>query len=91
MNTVRDRVVKILAYELEVEPHILTDDTELAKLGLDSLSFLEMIAEFKDEFNLSVSTHEISEYLRAHPITTVGRLIQYVEEMLSVPCVRGEA
>jgi len=82
MDTIRERVLNILISELDIEPDSLGDDTELAGLGLDSLSFLEMIAQFKDEFALGLSIHEISEYLRAHPIKTVGRLVRFVEEMI---------
>jgi acyl carrier protein len=82
MKDIRKRITRIIATELEISPNDIDDNTQLIDLGLDSLSFLEMIAEFKDEFNVTVSIHELSHYLKEHPIRTVGMLVRYVEELL---------
>jgi acyl carrier protein len=82
MSTIGQTIKNLLAAELDLPVSQIQDDATLIDLGLDSLSFLEMIAEFKDQFSIAISLNELSEHLKEHPIRTVGRLIQYVEELL---------
>jgi len=82
MSTIGQTIKNLLAAELDLPVSQIQDDAKLIDLGLDSLSFLEMIAEFKDQFSIAISINELSEHLKEHPIRTVGRLIQYVEELL---------
>ncbi|MBI3815349.1 MAG: acyl carrier protein [Nitrospinae bacterium] len=82
MENIGERIKTILADEIEVDINNIHDDSKLVDLGVDSLTFLEMVAEFKDEFNVNISINEISEYLKDHPIRTAGELIKYVEEVI---------
>lgn len=83
MENISDRIKTILADELEVDVSDIYDDAKLVDLGLDSLTFLELIAEFKEEFNINIAVNEISEYLKDNPIHTVGELTGYLQKVLS--------
>ena len=69
VEAVRAVVVPRLAAALGVDPALVTDDLELATLGLSSLEVMELVYDAEDELD----TVFVEEHLA--DATTVGRLI----------------
>ena len=70
-----ERVKKVAVAQLNVNADEVTMDASFTKdLGADSLDTVELIMEFKQEFNISIPDEQ------AETITTVGQAIGYLEE-----------
>lgn len=83
MQDMSGKIKAVLAAELETEASDIQDDDRLVDLGVDSLTFLELIMEFKEEFKIDIAVNDISGYLKNNPIRTVGELTKYVQRVLS--------
>lgn len=68
----------ILASLLEVDESDIEPTTRLEDLGADSLLFLELFEELKDEFKLDVDLHQLGKYAARYKISTVGELTDLV-------------
>jgi acyl carrier protein len=72
--TVFDRVKKIIAEQLGVEPAKVTPEARFREdLGADSLDLVELIMAFEEEFGGQISDDE------AQKIRTVGEAVSYLE------------
>lgn len=75
MSTTAERVKNIIIEKLGVEPSQVVPSASFTKdLGADSLDIVELIMEFENEFNLSISDD------KAELIGTVGDAISFLEE-----------
>jgi acyl carrier protein len=78
MNTVEERVKKIVSEQLGVkEDEVTTESLFVDDLGADSLDTVELIMEFEKEFNIQIPDDQ------AEKITTVGHAIAYIEEVVN--------
>jgi acyl carrier protein len=68
-TAVRAVVVPRLATALGVGQELVTDDLELATLGLSSLEVMEMVYDAEDELDIVVDEDALSD------VTTVGALV----------------
>lgn len=69
-----EKIQNILAEQLEVPADSITAETNIVDdLGADSLDVVELIMSLEDEFGLSISDEDAAE------LTTVGKLVEYVE------------
>lgn len=73
---VRERVIELLASELNVLKIAIRDDTDIKQdLKADSLDLIEIIMDMEEEFGLHIDGEDFSE------IRTVGDLVKKIEEM----------
>ncbi len=73
-DTVRERVIKLIADRMDADPEQITDDTHFVNdLQSDSLDMAELVIDLEEEFDLSISDEE------AQQIETVGQAIQHIE------------
>ncbi len=71
------KIKEFLADECDVELDDITDDTDIVEdLKADSLVFLELIQEIKDDYDLDVELRQIGKYIVKHPVKTVGESIE---------------
>ena len=68
-DAVRAVVVPRLAVALGVGEELVTDDLELATLGLSSLEVLELVYDAEDELDIIVDEDSLAD------VTTVGTLL----------------
>ncbi len=74
-RSVEEKVVAIVASQMNVDPHTVTKETSFVNdLGADSLDTVELVMEFEDAFDITIPDKE------AEKIQTVGDAIKYVEE-----------
>lgn len=73
MNTTEDRVKKVIAEQLGVEPSAVTDEKAfVADLGADSLDEIELVMGIEDEFEIEIPDDD------AEKIKTVKEAVDYV-------------
>lgn len=68
-SAVRDALVPRLAAALGVDVVLVTDDLELATLGLSSLELMELVYDVEDGLGVTFREEELGD------ATTVGKLI----------------
>ena len=59
MNTL-DKIRKLIAVELDVEPDTLDPVRPLDELGIDSLTVMECLFKIEDEFKINVSNSSLA-------------------------------
>jgi acyl carrier protein len=75
MSTTAERVTKIIVEKLGVEESQVVHSASFQEdLGAESLDIVELIMEFENEFNISISDD------KAELIGTVGDAIKFLEE-----------
>ena len=74
-----------LAEALGVAPDLVTDDLELATLGLSSLEVMEIVYDAEDELGIVFPEESLES------ATTVGRLIAALEAEAQSASAKGTA
>jgi acyl carrier protein len=69
IRRVRAVVIPRLGVALGVDEGLVTDDLELATLGLSSLEVMEMVYDAEDELDIVVDEDSLGD------VTTVGELL----------------
>ena len=73
-NSVQDKVVEIVAKQLDVEKDKIQPETSFINdLGADSLDIVELVMEFEDAFDMNIPDED------AEKIQSVGEAIKYIE------------
>jgi acyl carrier protein len=74
MSDIEDRVKDILMSELGTSEGKLVPEADIINdLGADSISTVELMMKFEDEFDLKIPDEE------AQQLRTVGQVIEYVD------------
>lgn len=74
--TVFERVRHTLAKQLEIDPALITEDTNIiTDLGADSLDIVELIMELEETYNIII-TNDTGD------LSTVGKIAAFIEKML---------
>ncbi len=61
-GTIKERLKKIIAKELKVEPESILDDAHIGnELGIDSADMISLLYEIEDEFKIEISDDEVGE------------------------------
>jgi len=72
-----DKIRDILAEQLDVEPGMITRDTDLLDdLGADSLDLVELIMTLEEEYGISATDESVYEH------KTVGQIADYIETLV---------
>ena len=70
-----ETIKTILSEQLEVNPDIITMDTNIAdELGADSLDVVELLMSIEDEFDVEIPDEKIEG------LKTVGSVVDYIQE-----------
>ena len=68
----RDEIYKIIQSKTNKS---FNDNTVIRDLGLDSIDMVEMIADFEDNFNITIPSNKIND------VKTIGDLLNVLEEI----------
>ncbi len=61
-NTIKERLRKVIAKELKVEPESIIDDAHIGNdLGIDSADMISVLYDIEDEFKVEISDEEAGE------------------------------
>ena len=78
MENVEDKVVEIVARQLDVDKDKVKPETNfVSDLGADSLDIVELVMEFEEAFDVTIHDED------AEKIKTVGGAIDYVKNSKS--------
>lgn len=74
MESIEERVKKIIVDQLGVDESEVTDDASFVDdLGADSLDTVELVMAFEEEFNIEIPDED------AEKITTVQDAVDYIK------------
>lgn len=74
---VYDTVRELLAKQLEIEPELISRDTDILEdLGADSLDIVELVMAIEEEYDIVITDE------RAQNVRTVGQLVELLETMV---------
>lgn len=68
----KDEIYKIIQSKTNKS---FDDNTVIRDLGLDSIDMVEMIADFEDNFNITIPSNKIND------VKTIGDLLNVLEEI----------
>jgi len=72
-HDVRDRVIKVVAETLKIEPARIDDDARFVDdLGAESMQSVELIAAFEEEFDIEMDEEE------ALDVKTIGKAVDFI-------------
>lgn len=82
-ETVRDKVVAILAEQAALEPSAITMDASLGDLGIDSLALVETIFGIEEAFDIEVPFNANEPEKSDFDISTVASIVRAVETLVA--------
>lgn len=76
--TIFERVRHTLARQLEIDPALITEDTNILQdLGADSLDVVELIMELEETYNIIITNDTAGD------LSTVGKIAAFIESKLA--------
>lgn len=73
-----EKIVKILAEQLDADAEAMTLETKIAEdLGADSLDVVELLMAIEDEFEVEIPDEEIDN------IKTIGDVVEYIQNHMA--------
>jgi acyl carrier protein len=82
-QTVKDRVVAIIAEQAVLEPSDIRQDSTLESLGIDSLGLVESIFAIEEAFDISVPFNANDPSESDFDMSTVGSIVAAVEALVA--------
>ncbi len=82
METVRDRVIAIIAEQAVLEPSDVELTHSLEDLGIDSLGLVESIFAIEEAFDISVPFNANDPAASAFDISSVAAIVKAVEGLV---------
>ena len=82
-DTVRDKVVAILAEQAVLAPADVRMDATLGDLGIDSLGLVEAIFAIEEAFDIQVPFNANDPEHSEFDISTVGTMVEAVESLIA--------
>ncbi|MDD9923566.1 MAG: acyl carrier protein [Boseongicola sp.] len=82
-DSVKDRVIEIIAEQAVLQPSDVTEDQTLEDLGIDSMGLVEAIFAIEEEFDIQVPFNANEPEKSDFDISSVAAIISAVEKMVS--------
>ena len=82
-DSVRDKVIAIIAEQALVEPSEIADNTKLDELGLDSLTLVEIVFGIEEAFDVSVPYNANDPSDSDFDLSSVAAVTKAVEGLVS--------
>jgi len=82
-ETVRDRVIRIIAEQAVLDVADVHDEMGLAELGIDSLGLVEAIFAIEEAFDVSVPFNANEPEKSGFDISSVGAIVAAVESLVA--------
>lgn len=83
MDTVADRVIRIIAEQAALDPAEVTPEKTLTDLGVDSLGLVEAIFAIEETFDITVPFNANEPSQSDFDISSVGAIIAAVEGLVA--------
>ncbi len=82
-DTVRDRVIRILAEQAILEPQDISLDATLEDLGIDSMGLVETVFGIEEAFDIQVPFNANEPSASEFDISTVATMVRAVEKLIA--------
>lgn len=82
-ESIKDRVIRIVAEQAMVEPSDVSMDQTLADLGIDSLGLVESIFSIEEAFDISVPFNANDPSESEFDISSVASIVAAVESLVA--------
>lgn len=82
-NSVKDKVIEIIAEQAVLEPSDVSPDQTLEDLGIDSMGLVEAIFAIEENFDVQVPFNANEPEKSDFDISSVGAVIQAVEKLVA--------
>lgn len=82
-DSVRDRIVRIVAEQAMLDPADLKPDMTPAEIGIDSLGLVESIFALEEAFDISIPFNANEPAKSDFDISTLGSIIAAVERLVA--------
>ncbi len=83
VDSVRDRVIAIIAEQAVLDVSDVTEDSSLESLGIDSLGLVESIFAIEEAFDISVPFNANEPEKSEFDISSVASIIRAVESLVA--------
>ncbi|WP_435171459.1 acyl carrier protein [Falsirhodobacter sp. 1013] len=83
MDTVEDKVIRIIADQALLDPSEVTPASTLAELGIDSMALVETIFAIEETFDVSVPFNANEPAAGQFDISSVGSIVAAVEDLVA--------
>jgi acyl carrier protein len=81
-DTVREKVISILAEQAVLEPGEIRMDATLADLGIDSLGLVEAVFAIEEALDIQVPFNANDPKASEFDISSVGTMVRAVEKLI---------
>lgn len=81
-DTVREKVISILAEQAVLEPGEIRMDATLLDLGIDSLGLVEAVFAIEEAFDIQVPFNANDPKASDFDISSVGTMVRAVENLI---------
>ncbi len=82
-ESVKDRVIQIIAEQAVLKPSDVSMDQSLDDLGVDSMGLVEAIFSIEEAFDISVPFNANEPEKSAFDITSVASVVAAVEKLVA--------
>ena len=82
-DTVRDRIIAIIAEQAMLDPSEITLEATPADLGIDSLGLVESIFAIEEAFDITIPFNANEPEKSDFDISTMGTIIAAVERLVA--------
>ena len=82
-ESVRDKVIAIIAEQALIDPSEINEQTTLEALGLDSLALVEIVFGIEEAFDVSVPYNANDPSENDFDLTSVGSAIEAVNGLIA--------
>ena len=82
-NSVRDRIIAIIAEQAVLDVSEVTEDATLEELGIDSMGLVESIFTIEEAFDIQVPFNANAPETSTFDISSVASIIQAVEALVA--------
>ena len=82
-QTIRDKVIEIIAEQAVLEPGQVSTDATLEELGIDSLGLVEAIFAIEEAFDISVPYNANNPEENEIDISSVAAIVAAVERLVA--------
>lgn len=82
-DSVKDKVIGIIAEQAVLEPSDVTMDSTLEDLGIDSLGLVESIFAIEEAFDISVPFNANEPDQSDFDISSVAKIVEGIEKLVA--------
>ncbi|MDV7141607.1 phosphopantetheine-binding protein [Tropicimonas sp. TH_r6] len=82
-ESVKDKVIAIIAEQAVLEPSDVKDDASLEDLGIDSLGLVEAIFAIEETFDISVPFNANEPEKSEFDVSSISAIVSAVEKLIA--------